>query len=320
MQCVSMCSIYAAHDLDDASTSETALVTRIQIAKPDIIKAFEALPHVLRPADVARVLQTNRTFWRLAQSTSFKSFTEFLCEKTAMKQVQLPFPQRPITGYVWGDVPLLEVVLELVYNSHLSHYTAVRIHGLTEQVPKTVFVSHEKKSNSSVYSTHKDLFDQSAIDAAFQRPPRASNNEVTLDDVRIVLLQNAYHANLGITAGPVNYGGDRDLRLRYTNLERTLIDIVVRPFYAGGVSEVAKAFENAKGKLSVNALASMVKRMEFGYPYHQAIGYYLARAGYKPSLVDLFSKMPMERDFYLTHEMGKTAYVKAWRLHVPEGF
>ena len=315
-----MCSIYAAHDLCCAQTSEAALVTRIQIAKPDIIKAFEALPHVLRPSDVASALQTNRTFWRLAGSTSFKGFTEFLCEKTAMRKVQFPFPQREITGYVWGAVPLLEVLLGLIEHSYLSHYTAVRIHGLTEQVPKTVFLSHEKSRNTTGSSAHPDLFDQSAIDSAFQRPPRASQNEVTVDDVRIVLLQSAYHAALGITAGPVNYGGERDLLLRYTTLERTLVDIVVRPFYAGGVFEVAKAFENAKDKVSVNTLASMVRRMDFGYPYHQAIGYYLERAGYKGSVIDIFSKMPMNRDFYLTHQMRKTSYVKAWRLHVPEGF
>ena len=99
-----------------------------------------------------------------------------------------------------------------------------------------------------------------------------------------------------------------------------MIDVVVRPFYAGGVFEVAKAFENAKTKLSVNAMQAMLKRMAFGYPYHQAIGYYLERAEYKPTVVELFRRLPMERDFYLTHNMGKTAYNSRWRLFVPEGF
>lgn len=110
------------------------------------------------------------------------------------------------------------------------------------------------------------------------------------------------------------------MKLRYTNLERTMIDIVVRPFYAGGIFEVAKAFENAKDQLSVNTMAAMLKRMRFGYPYHQAVGYYLERAGYKVTLLDLFRKQPMERDFYLTHGAGKTVYNNRWRLHVPDGF
>ena len=234
--------------------------------------------------------------------------------------MRFPFPQREVSGFTWEDVPLLEVLLGLVDNSFFSHYTAVRIHGLTEQVPKTIFLNHEKSSSSTSYSKHAEPFDQAAIDAAFRQPPRASQNMVTHDDVRIVMLHSAYQAGLGITTGSVNYGGDRDLKLRYTNLERTLIDIVVRPFYAGGVFEVAKAFDNAKDQVSANAMASMLKRMELGYPYHQAIGYYLERARYKSSLVGLFGEQPMERDFYLTHAMGKTSYVKRWRLHVPEGF
>lgn len=299
------------------------MVTRIQIAKPDIVKTFEAMPRVLKAVEVAAAFENNREFWRLTKSTSLASFTRFLVEKTQLKHVRFNFPNRPLSGFVWGDAPLLDILLGLADDSYLSHYSAVRIHGLTEQVPKTIYLSREKPSSSTFYSEHDDdePFDQAAIDAAFSQPPRISQNAVAHDDVRIVYLQGAYHGNLGVTTGNVNLGGDQPLELRFTNLERTLIDIVVRPFYAGGVFEVAKAFENARDKgVSVNAMASMLKRMRFGYPYHQAIGYYLERAGYKPSLISLFRREPMERDFYLTHEMGETSYVKGWRLHIPQGF
>ena len=135
-----------------------------------------------------------------------------------------------------------------------------------------------------------------------------------------MMLESTYQVGDGITSGVLNWGGNRPLNLRYTGLERTLIDVVVRPFYAGGVFEVAKAFENARGELSGNAMLAMLKRMGFSYPYHQAIGYYLDRSGYKSSVVDLYRKLPMERDFYLTHGMEKTRYLSRWRLHVPEGF
>ena len=82
--------------------------------------------------------------------------------------------------------------------------------------------------------------------------------------------------------------------LRLTNLERTLIDITVRPVYSGGVFEVAKAFELAKEKLSVNSLTAMLKKLEYTYPYHQAVGFYLERAGYKSSLLDLLRKNSYE--------------------------
>lgn len=298
------------------------MASRIQIAKSDIVKAFAAGPRVLRTQDVAEVFNQQRDFWRLTKSTSLASFVRFMTEKTNLKSVRFGFPNREVSGYTWGDVPLLETLLGLVENSYYSHYTAVRIHGLTEQFPKTIYLSREKSSGSAVGREQLEPFDQKAIESAFSRPPRASKNEIELKDeqVRVVLLEGAYQGNLGVTSGEIHLGGERGLHLSYTGLERTLIDIAVRPFYAGGVFEVAKAFERAKDQLSVNTLAAMLQRMAFGYPYHQAIGYYLERAGYKPSLLGLFQRMPMEREFYLTHDMGKTSYSSRWRLHVPQGF
>lgn len=294
------------------------MVSRIQIAKPDIVAKFDSLPPVLRTTDLAQAFQENREFWRLTKSTTLNSFIDFLVNKTQLKPVRFSFPQRDVTGYTWRDVPLLELLLALVDKSFYSHYTAVRLHGLTEQVPKTIFLNHERHGYGD--SDDKELFPQEAIDAAFRQPPRASKNEVTHGDARIVFLSSADQGMLGVAEGKVNYGDNRDLALRFTNLERTLIDIVVRPFYAGGVFEVAKAYENAKSSVSVNTVAAMLKRMKFGYPYHQAVGFYLERAGYKPQLVDMFKKLPMERDFYLTHNMGETEYVSQWRLYVPKGF
>lgn len=278
------------------------------------------LPHVLRLTDISIALRDRREFWRLAKRTTLTTFVQFLIEKGSLKGVRLAFQNKPISGFVWGDVPLMEMLLGLVDNSYYSHYTAMRLHGLTEQVPKTIYLSQEKSQNTEAYSTHDDPFPQEAIDSAFSKEPRVSNNQVTRGDMRIVLLTGAYRAMYGITSNKVNVGESEDLEVRYTNLERTLIDIAVRPFYAGGVFEVAKAFENAKEAVSVNQLAAMLKRMDFGYPYHQAIGYYLQRADYKSSLVEIFKNFPQERDFYLTYGMAKKVYLKEWRLYIPEGF
>jgi hypothetical protein len=83
---------------------------------------------------------------------------------------------------------------------------------------------------------------------------------------------------------------------------------------------VAKAFELAKERASVNKLVATLRKLNFAYPYHQAIGYYLERAGYKSSQIDLVRRLPVEHEFYLTHDMGETRYVKEWRLFVPHGF
>lgn len=298
------------------------MATRLQIAKPDIVDAFARGKRVLRTSEIAHLLKENRQFWRLAQRTSLHDFIRFMVEKTDLRSVRLPFPQREVVGYTWGQVPLLEMLLHLVERSYYSHYTALRIHGLTEQVPKTIYLNQEKPPSYAPDDDDKVVIDQAAIDQAFKNPPRATKNEIELpeEQCRVVMLQSAYHQGLGIVDGTFNDGSAQSLSIRYTDLERTMIDVVTRPFYAGGVAEVAKAFENAKGRLAVNKMSAMLKKMGFGYPYHQAIGYYLERSGYKASLVDIFRHQPMVRDFYLTHGLDKTTYCREWRLHVPEGF
>jgi hypothetical protein len=290
--------------------------TRLQIAKSDILAFFSVQPRkVFKLREISAFLSAERSVWRLAQSTTVDMFIKFLMKSGELKTHFFEFPDRPETLYVWGDVPLLEVLQHLKAKSYFSHYSAMRMHGLTEQVPKTVYISHER---SKTYATSASELNQAAIDEAFRRPVRISNNSVNFGDQRIVLLNSAFTNMEGVISHSAEQGPAQMVQV--TNIERTLIDAVVRPAYSGGVYEVAKAFEQAKETASVNALGAMLKKLDFSYPYHQAIGFYLERAGYRSSSLDLMRRFPMKFDFYLTHDMAQTRYDKAWRLHVPKGF
>lgn len=298
------------------------MTDRLRIALPDIVQAFSKGPAVLTEAALREILRENRKYWRLSNRETQRVFISFMLEKTKLRQFLIDLPRRPIHGYTWGEVPLMESMLQLVPGSYFSHYTAVRLHGLTEQVPKTLYLSREKQRGQDPDKAALRSYSQADIDTSFAKPDRESVNQADMleEGVRVVLLDAVAHEGAGIMAGKVNLGGERALNLRYTNLERTLIDIAIRPIYAGGIFEVAKAFEHAQGKLSVNAMNALYRKLRPYYPHHQRIGYYLERAGYKPSLIELFRRYPMEHDFYLTHNMDKTVYNERWRLHLPEGF
>jgi predicted transcriptional regulator of viral defense system len=161
------------------------------------------------------------------------------------------------------------------------------------------------------------VLSQTALDTAFHRRQRVTKNVAETPDFRLCVLSAKNTGRLGVVEEVVmpEHGP-----LRFTNLERTLIDATVRPVYTGGVFEVRKAFELAKDKLSVNRLAASLQKLDYIYPYHQAIGFYLERAGYNAGQVDLLRRFPMDFDFYLAHDMGQTDYIKEWRLFVPKGF
>lgn len=291
--------------------------SRIHIARSDILAHFEQSPKkVFKLTDLQEILSSQRAFWRLAQSTTTQKFIQYLIDHAKLKRYDFPLPHRAETRYTWGDVPLLEIVLSLKPNSYFSHYTAVRLHGLTEQIPKVIYLNHEQHLKSQ--STGG--LQQGRIDLAFSRPARATNNTAQIGDVEVCLINGKNTDRLGVISESMQYDSESSVNVRVTNIERTLIDIVVRPSYAGGVFEVLKAFELAKDKVSTNALTAMLNRIQHTYPYHQAIGYYMEKAGYKQRALDMMRKIPMEFDFYLANAMGEKDYIKEWKLFVPKGF
>lgn len=291
--------------------------SRIQIAKADIVRHFDGLPRrVLKAKDIYDVLSKQRDFWRLTQNTTAEQFIGFLLKHSKLKMYEFEFPQRTERCYVWDSAPLLAILQGLKKDIHFSHYTAMRAQGLTEQTPKTIYLTEERTSSPVGTGELK----QEAIDAAFRKPARTSNNWVERDGKKIYLLNGAATDHLGVVNEPVTDDSGEEVQVRLTSVERTLIDITVKPEYGGGVFEVLKAYELAKDRLSVNKLMAMVHKLEFVYPYHQAIGCYLQRAGYKSSQLELVRRLPTKHDFYLAHDMGDTRYDADWRLHLPNGF
>jgi predicted transcriptional regulator of viral defense system len=290
--------------------------SRIQIAKPDIVRFFdERTEKILKLTDLASILTKQRSFWRLAQKTNTREFIEFLAHHGKLRRLDFPFPYRPEHRYTWGDVPLLEVLLTLKPLSYFTHFTATRMHGLTEQIPKTIYLNHEQRP----HAPNRNL-EQSSIKTAFSRAQRTSNNTIQYGDVRITLINGMNTNQLGVIQTFVTYDEPEKVNVRVTNIERTLIDITVRPLYAGGVSEVLKAYRMARDRFSVNRLAAMLQKLAYVYPYHQSVGFYLERAGYPETALNLIRRFPIEFDFYLAHQMGSTDYVKQWRLYIPKGF
>lgn len=294
-----------------------AAPTRIQIAKADIFRHFDELPtRIFKRADIAAILTEQRGFWRLAQKTNTDAFIDFLVRAGKLKRYDFNFPSRLTQAFAWGDAPLLEIVLTLRPRAYLSHYTAVRVHGLTGQVPKSIYVTHEPLE---LYARRESTLTQDALDAAFQKPERITQDVALLQDQRIYLINGVGTGGLGIIDMKTRTDAGELAHVRVSSLERTLIDITVRPGYAGGAAEVLQAFREAREKTSVNRLRAMLLKLAYVYPYHQALGFYFERAGYSAPALEMFRELPRPLRFHLAHAMGETDYVKEWNLYIPRG-
>ena len=117
--------------------------------------------------------------------------------------------------------------------------------------------------------------------------------------------------------GVISLRDPKGNELRVTDLERTLVDCVVRPGYAQGILQVLNAYRLALPKLTVPKLLQTLKKLDYAYPYHQSIGFLLEKAGASPDLLSPLKQMGLKHDFYVDHEIKDPCFNAIWRVYYP---
>ena len=288
----------------------------LHTAKGQITSFFEKFPRkAFTHSDLSAIFLQRKAEWRLAVNTTVEGFIRFLLEATPLREVFItPVASdsslQKFTRYAWGDASPYGVASTIEPKAYLSHGTAVLLHGLTDQLPRTICVNREQ----SFQHARRGDFTQAAMDKAFSREPRTTNAQYAYEDFRIVLLHGKNTGRLEV--GTIQHGQEQ---LPVTKLERTLIDITVRPVYGGGVYQVLQAYRSAIDRISVPTLLATLAKLNYAYPYHQAIGFYMQRAGYPAKALERLKALGFRFDFYLAHGMRDRAFDPEWRLFYPKG-
>jgi predicted transcriptional regulator of viral defense system len=291
--------------------------SRLQSARRDILAYFNAQPtSVYWPNDIAAILRTQRADWRLADYTQKKHFLEFLLAKTSLRKVELAPLNHPqletIERYVWKDATPFELAVSIKRKAYLCHATATFLHGLTDIVTKTIFVNYEQSEKPQGASS----LSQESIDRAFAS--KSHQRQSTLiykidDEFQAQVINGKASGRLEVSELSSLYGKQLDV----TSIERTLIDITVRPAYSGGVYQVLETYKAAKDRASAATIIPTLKKLNFVYPYHQVIGFYMQRAGFDPKQYERLKKIETPFNFYLAHGMAETAFDAEWKLFYP---
>lgn len=186
----------------------------------------------------------------------------------------------------------------------------MKIHRLTQAEVPTVYANREQPAKRTAPSS----LIQERIDSAFSKQPRINSQIATYGQQRICLLSGKNTKKLGVT----EITSSRGERFRATDIERTLIDITVRPMYSGGAQQVLEAYRTAANKVSVSRLAEILAQIDYVYPCRQAVGFYLECSGALPrEQISYFTRRPFEFDFYLKHAMERPMYSSDWRIYYP---
>ena len=281
----------------------------------DIVSYFDQLPY--RSFTLNRLytlLENEKINWGIHYSRTPKSILEFLV-KNGLIQVTDFVERNTITKiYSWKTRDEFTVITGLKADSYFMYYSALFLHGLTQQIPKTYYLNTEHSSNTTRI-TEKQTLSQQAIDNAFAGEQRKSLHTYSINEKKIILTNGKNTNYLGVILNE-----NDDQCFWYTDLERTMIDIVVRPAYSGGVFEILEAYKYVKGKLNIKRLASYLKKLNYIYPYQQAIGFYLEKAGYSETDLALFDNKSKPYHFYLNYGIRNKEFSTRWSLYYPKGF
>jgi len=287
--------------------------SRLSIAKQDILSLFSsASQKIYGRKELARVLLQNRRSWHLAAYTNLADFISFLMRQGDLQAHKLRSKSSTteITRYSWGTASPLELATSLKAGAYVCHSTAAALHGLADLNPNIIYLNAEQ----SIKPAGDRSLTQDAIDRAFSAQQRQSNLVYKYRNTSIVITSGKNSNCLGVEKiiGPTSE------TIRVTDLERTLIDIVVRPTYAGGSARIIEAYRAARNRVSVAKLLDVLKKLNYAYPYHQPIGFLMQTTGYPKEAYSQMRSIKMAYDFYLDHRIQQREYCSDWRLYYPK--
>lgn len=211
---------------------------------------------------------------------------------------------------------LLQTARDRAPTGYFCHYTAVVYHGLTNQVPNRVYI---RKRDVGSNRARLDRLSDLQIRTQFLKPHRRSSEIEQLATGSIVFVAGKLKDEAGVVSISSNHPEFPE-GSRITDLERCLIDAVVAPQYNGGIATLPGLFEEAAEQLNLQTLIEHYLELDFLYPYHQTLGFFLEYSGQKVSADRWREHFPPTNRFF-ADKAAKSSwpYDPKWQVHYPRG-
>lgn len=280
--------------------------------KPQIRQALlrEGAGTIYTRKDLTSLFQDHRRVWDLPSRIGVNRFIEYAIKKklvTAHK-FQATKYARSTVRYTPGMVSPLALAATLGPRAYLSHGSALGLHGLLPLDETNIYINIEQSPKPAGLGR----ITQAGLDNAFRAKQRQSEMVYHVGDAAITQLSGKFTDRLGV----MELQAATLPSLPVTSLERSLIDAVVRPTYAGGPNALLSAYKAARGRLNPEVLETTLTQLGHAYPFHQSIGFLLERAGHEEAVHQRFARS-LSHKFYLTHAMKNPAFSEKWSLYHP---
>ena len=273
-----------------------------------------------------RLKELRKAAERLMKGTRYQyanSFIQALKDEGILRMHTLQ-PKNPTrkTMHVYSSAQLNEIdsydlAAAMLPGGYFCNLSAVYYHGLISQVPNTVYWCQETSAPRKGRS--KQQVTDARVRSAFIKPRHHTSFVVKQRDHDIVIIERTRGTDHGVVAvrrqqSPCPVGS------RVATLERALIDAVVSPHYNGGITSLCEYFGAAKGKLKTQKLLEIYRKLEFVYPYAQAIAFFMDHAGMQDHAEEVRRVYPPRQRFYVDHGAKSTwIYDERWMISYPKG-
>lgn len=217
----------------------TSLGQHSQIVREYISKN---LPHVSSKQQLLdEILSLKENKWVPKYMSPEETVKNILSEKIIEKSL-LKGKTNHIERFATGEYTTIELAITLLNRSWFSHYSAFEIHRLVENNLSKIYITQEQ--SPKVFQNMDLVHD--VVEKVFEKEQRPLTQISKFKNKEYCLLKGKYSNRLGVMH--LNYN---NIEISITDVERTLIDCVVRPAYAGDVKTIIEAFQNARGKADI---------------------------------------------------------------------
>lgn len=178
-----------------------------------------------------------------------------------------------ISSTVPGMPPIheFEIAMHLVNPAAVSHWSALQYHGLTEQIPRMVYITTSANFIPRLRGAKKET----------------AKNGYSVGDVcyRFIQVKPARFFGMeNIWCG--------DARITMTDPERTLLDGLAMPHLCGDLTEVMHAFETRGDKLDVERITGYVLKLDAAAA--KRLGWLLERNGVDETRLRPLAEIPIK--------------------------
>lgn len=216
------------------------------------------------------------------------------------------------------DVSILDILgafCTLYDHFYLSHYSAMYFNEMIDQRPKDYFLTKEDATRAA---QHSGNFNQEQVKLTFMKDARFTSYYFKFKKHKTYILEKQNLNQVGVISKKINHQ-DQSIVLRFTDVERTLIDSVISPHYAGGILTVVACFD--KMKIDLKKLLKIYKQYSPFYPYWQSIGLILEKTKGKNVAKDWRDQFSNQIQPFFIAKGYRNSWKKSpdWQVYHPEG-